>query len=76
VKAANLALVIALTTGIAPNWTAIVSMFKSWVIVTAIVIVIVAGGLGLLLGQLMSGHSAEVRTTTAWARSSALAPLV
>ena len=64
VKAANLALVIALTTGIAANWTAIVSMFGSWVIVTAIVIVIVAGGLGLLLGQLMGGHNAEVRTTT------------
>ena len=60
VKAANLALVIALATGIAANWATIVSMFGSWVIVTAIVIVVVAGVLGLLLG----GRSAEVRTTT------------
>jgi len=64
VKAANLALVIALTTGIAANWSAIVSMFGSWVIVTAIVIVIIAGSLGLLLGQLLGGHRADVRTTT------------
>jgi uncharacterized membrane protein YfbV (UPF0208 family) len=35
-------------------------MFGSWVIVTAIIIVIVAGVLGLLPG----GRSAEVRTTT------------
>jgi predicted Na+-dependent transporter len=60
VKAANLALVIALATGIAANWSTIKSMFLSWVIVTAIVIVIVAGVLGLLLG----GRSAPVRTTT------------
>ena len=60
VKAANLALVIALATGIAANWATIVSMFGSWVIVTAIVIVVVSGVLGLLLG----GRSAEVRTTT------------
>lgn len=60
VKAANLALVIALTTGIAANWSTIASLFGSWVSATAIVIVIVAGVLGLLLG----GRSAEVRTTT------------
>jgi hypothetical protein len=35
-------------------------MFGSWVIVTAIVTIILAGALGLLLG----GKSAEVRTTT------------
>jgi len=57
---ANLALVVALATGIAGNWSTIVSMFRSWVIVIAIVIVIVAGVLGVLLG----GRSAEVRTTT------------
>jgi bile acid:Na+ symporter, BASS family len=60
VKGANLALVIALATGITANWNTITSMFKSWVIVTAIVIVFVAGVLGLLLG----GKSAEIRTTT------------
>ena len=60
VKAANLALVVALATGISANWSTIVSMFGSWVIVTAIIIIIVAGVLGLLPG----GRSAEVRTTT------------
>jgi predicted Na+-dependent transporter len=64
VKVANLALVIALATGIAGNWSTIVSMFGSWVIVTAIVIVIVAGVLGVLLGLLLGGGSAEIRTTT------------
>jgi ACR3 family arsenite transporter len=64
VKAANLALVVALATGIAGNWSTIVSMFGSWVIVTAIVIVIVAVVLGLLLGLLLGGRSTEVRTTT------------
>ena len=60
VKAANLALVVAIATGIAANWSTIVSMFGSWVSVTAIAIVILAGVLGLFLG----GKSAEVRTTT------------
>jgi BASS family bile acid:Na+ symporter len=60
VKVANLALVVALVTGIAANWSTIVSMFGSWVIGAAIIIVIVAAGLGLLLG----GKRAEVRTTT------------
>ena len=60
VKGSNLALVIALATGIAANWSTIVSMFGSWVSVTAIGIIIVAGVLGLLLG----GRSADVRTTT------------
>jgi ACR3 family arsenite transporter len=64
VKVANLALVVALATGIAANWSTIVSMFGSWVIVTTIVIVIVAGALGLLLGLLLGRRSAEVRTTT------------
>jgi len=64
VKAANLALVVALATGISANWSTIVSMFGSWVIVTAVIIIIVAGVLGLLPGLLLGGKSAEVRTTT------------
>ena len=64
VKAANLALVVALATGISANWSTIVSMSGSWVIVTAIIIIIVAGTLGLLPGLLLGGNSAEVRTTT------------
>jgi predicted Na+-dependent transporter len=64
VKAANLALVVALATGISANWSTIVSMFGSWVIVTAIIIIILAGVLGLLPGLLLGGKSAEVRTTT------------
>jgi BASS family bile acid:Na+ symporter len=64
VKVANLALVIALATGISANWSTIVSMFGSWVIGTAIIIVIVAAVLGLLPGVLLGGRSAEVRTTT------------
>jgi BASS family bile acid:Na+ symporter len=60
VKGSNLALVIAMATGIAANWSTIVSMFGSWVSVTALGIILVAGVLGLLLG----GRSAEVRTTT------------
>jgi BASS family bile acid:Na+ symporter len=64
VKAANLALVVALSTGIAANWSTIKSMFGSWVIVTVLVIVVVAGGLGLLAGVLTGAHQREVRTTT------------
>ena len=60
VKAANIALVIALATGIAANWSTIKSMFGSWVIVTVLAIIIVAGVLGLLLG----GRRAEVGTTS------------
>jgi len=64
VKVANLALVVALATGISANWSTIVSMFGSWVIGATIIIVIVAGGLGLLPGLLLGGGGAEVRTTT------------
>jgi BASS family bile acid:Na+ symporter len=60
VKVANLALVIALAAGISTNWSTIKSMFGSWVIVTALVIIVVAGVLGVLVG----GRNAEVRTTT------------
>jgi len=56
--------VVALATGISANWSTIVSMFGSWVIVTAVIIIIVAGVLGLLPGLLLGGRSAEVRTTT------------
>jgi predicted Na+-dependent transporter len=59
-RASNLALVIALTTGIAANWKTIVTMFGSWVIVTAIVIVVV----GLVLGALLGGRNPDTRTTT------------
>jgi len=64
VKVANLALVIALATGISANWSTIVSMFGSWVIGAALIIVIVAAVLGLLPGLLLGGRSAEIRTTT------------
>jgi BASS family bile acid:Na+ symporter len=60
VKASNLALVVALTTGIAANWHTIVTMFGSWVILTAIIITVIALGLGALLG----GTSPETRATT------------
>jgi len=64
VKAANIALVIALATGISANWSTIKSMFGSWVIVTVLVIIIVAGVLGVLLGLLLGGRRAEVGTTS------------
>jgi BASS family bile acid:Na+ symporter len=64
VKAANIALVIALATGIAANWSTIKSMFGSWVIVTVLAIIIVAGVLGVLLGLLLGGRRAEVGTTS------------
>jgi hypothetical protein len=57
VKVSNIALVIALGTGIAANWKTIVTMFGSWVILTAIIIVIVGLGAGALLG----GKSPETR---------------
>ena len=60
VRLANLALGIALVTGIAVNWSTIKSMFGSWVILTAIVIVALAGVLGALVGV----RNAEIRTTT------------
>jgi BASS family bile acid:Na+ symporter len=64
VKVANIALVIALATGISANWSTIKSMFGSWVIVTVLVIIIVAGVLGVLLGLLLGGRSAEIGTTS------------
>jgi BASS family bile acid:Na+ symporter len=63
VKIANLALVVALSTGIAGNWSTIKAMFASWVIVTALVIVVVAGALGVVTGLLLGKRDAEVVTT-------------
>jgi predicted Na+-dependent transporter len=63
VKAANLALVIALAAGIAVNWSTIKSMLGSWVIVTVIVIAVVAGALGVVLGLVLSRKDAEITTT-------------
>lgn len=60
VRASNLALVIALTTGIAANWATIVTMLGSWVIVTAVVIVIV----GLLAGAAIGGKNPNTRNAT------------
>lgn len=65
VKVANLALAIALATGVAANWSTIKSMFGSWVFVTALVIITVASLLGVLLGA----RSAEVRLTTGFVSS-------
>ena len=62
VKLANLALVVALAAGIVGNWGTIVTMAGSWVIVTALAVVLVAGGLGVLAGRL--GGASDVFTTT------------
>jgi predicted Na+-dependent transporter len=60
VRASNIALAIALATGIAANWKTIVTMFGSWVIITAVIIVVV----GLAAGALLGGRSPETRATT------------
>ena len=59
-KIANIALVIALAAGISVNWQTIVDLFGSWVLLASIVIV----AIGLALGMLLGGKSAETRTTT------------
>lgn len=59
-KIANIALVIALVAGISVNWDTIKSMFGSWVLVGSLVIVLVALGLGALIGL----KDAATRTTT------------
>jgi BASS family bile acid:Na+ symporter len=64
VKAANVALVVALTTGVAANWSTIVSMFGSWVLVTAVAIVVIAGALGVLPALLLARGSGGIRVTT------------
>lgn len=60
VKVANLALALALATGIAVNWQTIVSLFGSWVLLASIVIATVA----LVLGGLVGGRDPATRTTT------------
>src|SRR4051794_19282009 len=60
VRIANLALAVALATGVAANWSTIKSMFGSWVFITALAVIAVAGVLGLLLGA----RNPEVRLTT------------
>lgn len=64
VRIANLALVIALASGLAVNWQIITTLFGSWVLVAALVIVVIALGLGLLLGLLLSRRDNATRTTT------------
>jgi BASS family bile acid:Na+ symporter len=60
VKVANLALVIALVAGIAVNWSAIVSLLGSRVLLASATIALV----GLVLGVLVGGKDPAVRTTT------------
>lgn len=60
VKVANLALVIALASGITVNWDVIVDMFGSWVLVTSIVVIVA----GVVFGALVGMRDAQVRTTT------------
>ena len=49
VRAANLALAVALVAGVAANWSTIKSLLGSWVLITALTITILAGVFGLLL---------------------------
>lgn len=60
VKVANLALVIALASGITVHWDVIVDLVGSWVLVASVVIIAV----GLVLGALVGARDAETRTTT------------
>ena len=60
VRAANLALAVALVAGVAANWSTIKSLLGSWVFITALTITILAGVFGLLLGV----RAAEVRLST------------
>jgi bile acid:Na+ symporter, BASS family len=64
VKIANIALVIAIAAGIAVNWHAIVELFGSWVLAASVLIIAIATGLGMLLGMLLGGKTAETRNTT------------
>jgi len=60
VRASNLALLVALTTGVAANWRTMTTMLGSWVIVTAVVILVVA----LVGGALVGSADPGTRTTT------------
>ena len=74
VKAANLALVVALATGISANWSTIVSMFGSWVIVTAIIIIIVAGPWAFCRACCWTAGAPRSAQRPAWSRFSASPP--
>lgn len=60
VKVANLALAIALVAGIAVNWSAIVDLIGSRVLLASVVIVVIAVTAGLATG----GRNASTRATT------------
>jgi len=64
VRVANLALGVALVAGIAVNWQTIISLFGSWALVAAVVIVLIALGLGLLLGWQDSATRATTGLTS------------
>ena len=49
-KISNIALYLAIATGIAVNWSDIVSLLGSWVLVAATVMILVFMGLGALIG--------------------------
>jgi hypothetical protein len=59
-KVSNLALAIALIAGIAVNWSAIVSLLGSWVLVASALTAIVS----VVLGGLVGRADTETRTTT------------
>ena len=63
-RVATLTLLLALACGIAVNAHVILSMAGSWVLVTAVVIVLVALGLGAVVGLLFGRGSADVETAT------------
>jgi predicted Na+-dependent transporter len=60
VKIANLALAVALIAGISVNWSSIVSLLGSWVLLASALIAIV----GVILGVLVGRADVETRTTT------------
>ena len=60
VKIANLALGLALVAGLAVNWSTIVSLFGSLMLLASLVIAVLA----LVLGLLVGGSDPGVRTTT------------
>ena len=60
VKIANLALGLALIAGLAVNWSTIVSLFGSLMLLASLAIAVLA----LVLGLLVGGREPSVRTTT------------
>lgn len=63
-RVATVTLLVALACGIAVNAQVILSMAGSWVLVTAVLIVLVALGLGAAVGLLFGRGAAEVQTAT------------